>query len=216
MIIINKISDAKKLHCHYDRQTNAQDIYVELDCRNETLGVNYNGEIGNAVPFSVYHGHEQRFGIPLLTTDATNSLLDEIAPIAERVAAGYASVWDGNNNVARFNDDAQEAIEEIGALCDAAFENADESDIISEWNAGDWLANTTYYRDENKKQCKWNSMVSAEIEGFGTITADTTDDEISAMTDEIDADADSNNIIITGVDKYLTDIRDNCKENAEE
>jgi len=216
MLTVKKISNAKNLHCHYERQSEAQGVYVELDCENELLHVEYNGEIGNAVPFSVYHGHDQRFGIPLLKTDAINRLLDEIAPLAERVIAGYESVWDGNNYVAKFSSDAQAALEEIEALCDEAGENSDESNTIAEWNAGDWLKNITHYRDEKGNPCKWNFVVSAEIEGFGKISADTTDDEIGDLEVKIDADADIENVVIEGLNKHLTEIRDNCRVNANE
>ena len=215
-LTINKISNSKKLYRKYDGQSDSQGIYIELDCKNENLSVAYNAEIGNAVPFSVYHGHEQRWGIPLLTTDAINSLLDEIEPAAERVVAGYESEWDGNNHIAEFDEDAQNALDEIEELCNAAGENADETDTIEEWDIGNYLDNVTFYHDSDEKQCKWQSVVTVIVGDYGTITGKTTDDELSDIKTAIDDDTDGENIVLNGVEKWLTKLRDQCKSNSEE
>jgi len=215
-LTINKISDSKKLYRKYDGQSDSQGIYIELDCKNETLSVSYNAEIGNAVPFSVYHGHEQRWGIPLLTTDAINSLLDEIEPLAERVVAGYESEWDGNNHVAEFDEDAQNALDEIEELCNAAEENADETDTVQEWDIENYLDSVTFYHDSDEKQCKWQSVVTVIVGDYGTITGKTTDDELSDIKTAIDDDTDGENIVLNGVEKWLTKLRDQCKSNSEE
>ena len=183
-LTINKIESIDELYCHYDRQSSSQGCYVSLDCRNEVLTASYNAEIGNAVPFAVWHGHVQRWGIPLLTVDRCNELLQEIAPLAERVIAGYESIWDGNNNVARFDDDAREAINEIDHLTDES--RFDESNV-EEWDVEDWLQ----YADKP--------------------TADTTDEELAEMVN--DAEPNEENIIIHGdIEEYLEKIRDEARE----
>jgi hypothetical protein len=74
---------------------------------------------------SVWHGHEQRFGIPNnLLGHVINEMMDKIAPLAQRVVDGYESDWNGNNMIATFDDDATEALEEIGQIT----ELYDESD----------------------------------------------------------------------------------------
>ena len=95
-----KTVEGKKLHHQYPGQTSPQPCYVELDCEAENLSADWNGELGNAVPLSVWHGHTRRWAIPALQAQAANSLLDEIAPLAQRVIDGYTSEWDGNNHVA--------------------------------------------------------------------------------------------------------------------
>jgi hypothetical protein len=206
------IIKSTKLFCHYPGQTESQPCYIELDCKSETLSATYNGEIGNAVPFSVWHGHDQRFGIPCLTTDAADDLMAEIAPLAEIVVAGYASEWDGNNNVARFTDEATAATEKITAICDAV--EADESNSIQAWDAGDYLDNTVYFKNESGEQCKWKTLHHAIIDGVGTITAQTTDNDLGQMKTKIEDDADAN-VEINGLEKFLTDLRDQCKSNTE-
>jgi len=210
---ISKIS-GNDLYCHYDRQTSAQDCYVELDCRNGTLSASYNAEIGNAVPFSVYHGHEQRFGIPMLTAAAVNALMDQITPLAQRVIDGYESDWNGNNMVATFTDDAQAAIDEIREICDAEAESADESNSIQEWDAGDWLDGITYRHGTDGKHSKWDHTIETVIDGIGTITAKTTDAELDEMEKKIEADCDKN-VVINKLEKFLREERDNCRENTE-
>ena len=65
---------------------------------------------------------------------AANALGPRSRPRVARVVAGYSSEWDGSNRAALFTDDAQEAIEEIAALCDAA-----DLRRGAAWDAGDWL-----------------------------------------------------------------------------
>lgn len=128
--------NAKDLLCHYSGQIESQGIYIELDCQNGNLSVDYNAEIGYCVPFSVYHGHDQRFGIPLLTTEAFKNLLDEIKPFAEIVLSGYDSEWNGSNFIATFTDEANEALEEIKSLCE---QNFSDDDLIITWNVDEYF-----------------------------------------------------------------------------
>ena len=48
----------------YPGQFHHQSAYIELDPVAKTLTCDWNGEIGNAVPFSVYHGRVLRFTFP--------------------------------------------------------------------------------------------------------------------------------------------------------
>ena len=126
------------LYCRYPHQTSPQPCHVYLDAAHERLGAEYDSEIGNAVPMAVHHGHVCRWSIPALRDAAVEALLAEIVPLAERVIAGYESVWDGHNNVARYDADATDAISEIEALCEAA--GHDEGQMLMVWQAADWLA----------------------------------------------------------------------------
>lgn len=217
-VSIQKINSVDELHCHYDRQTSAQPCYVSLDCETGILTASYNAEIGNSVPADVYHGHTRRYGIPLLTPTATNDLLENIAPLAQRVVDGYESVWNGNNHVARLNGDATEADEEIERLCDEC-EPDDSNSVVQEWDAGDYLDGVMCFRDEDDDQCRWNKLHHATIDGYGekiVINADTTDSELSDIEDTIKSDCDDNNVVLNGLSKYLDDIRDQCRDNADE
>ncbi len=213
-IAIKTISYYKELHCHYDGQTNSQDCYIELDCENETLSASYNGEIGNAIPFSVYHGHNQRFGIPCLLPDAVNGLMKKIKHLADRVVDGYESHWDGNNNVARFDDDAKEAIEEIQQLCDDAENDSDETNTLQEWDAGDWLGGVLKYCSVNGRD-NWFPDVEKVVFlcDYPDIDHTTTDDELDDIIEKIEDDAESDNVVLNELRKLLYEARDMCKEN---
>ena len=78
-----------ELYTRYPGQSAAQSCHVELDAERGTLSAASNPEIGNAVPMAVHHGRVLRWQIQPLRADAANALLAEIAPLAERVVAGY-------------------------------------------------------------------------------------------------------------------------------
>lgn len=145
--------EGTELHRHFKGQMEAQPCYVELDCDRGILYATYNSEIGSAVPMSVYHGHAQRWGIACLKGPAANKLLEKIKPLAERVIAGYERVWNGNNYVAKFADDAAEAIDKIEGLCRDA--GGDVDDLVMVYNAGDWFENSIHRYDEDGKPCSY-------------------------------------------------------------
>jgi hypothetical protein len=189
------------LHHRYPRQTSPQDCYVQLDCETGKLLADWNGEIGNAVPVRVHHGHVQRWGIPALRDGAANALLEEIAPLAERVVAGYDSEWDGNNHVAAFDDDASEAIVEISALCERAEGDAQE-DGVRVWDAADWYGGVGDH--------------DAQRRSLG-ITAATTDAELDAIETREDESAKGNECDeIEGHAKHLHMLRDEAREASAE
>jgi hypothetical protein len=179
-VTISKVSNPTALYCKYASQLNPQPCYVELDCDKETLSASYNGEVGNAVPFTVYHGHDQRWGIPCLTADAVNEFMEEILPLAQKIVDGYESIWNGHNHVADFTEDAQEAIEEIESKCDELERTTDESNTVQVWNISEWITDT--------------------------VKATTSDDDLQKMID--DAEPCENNIVIEGdIEEYLKNLR---------
>lgn len=185
-IEIIKLTDWDELHCWYHGQTSPQGCYIELDCRNNSLAACYNHEIGNAIPFSLYHGHDRRYGIPCITADAANDLMEELLPLAERVVAGYRSEWDGHNHVARLDADAIAAEEEIERMiAERDFEN----DGVSTWDASEWLDGSDL-----------------------PITAATTDEEIAAMAYDIEEEASCERIILIATVKYLERRREDLAE----
>ena len=188
---IRRVAEWDALHCNYQGQTERQGCYIELDCQTGLLTATYNAEIGNAIPFSVYHGHDRRWGIPCLIADAANDLLDEISPLAQRVLDGYTSEWDGNNHVARLSDDAQAAEDEIERLIDDL--RVDETNGISDADAGEWLTETD-----------------------PAITAQTTDEEIAALAEQAEQDAAYERIVLIDAEGYLTRLRDEMRADAED
>ncbi|MER6109285.1 hypothetical protein [Streptomyces hirsutus] len=191
-----------ELFRHYDGQTEAQDAYIELDLANGTLLADYNGEIGNAVPFTVYHGIDRRYAIPILTGDAANRVMEEIRPLAERILADSEIEWDGNNNVAKLGPDAlaaEEALEarlglptESGGYRNEPNQGFDDSDLVAVWGI-----------DGATNGC--------EAEEYG-ITRETTDERLDEIEAEILAGlvscGDSDVAVCPELSAYLRGVRD--------
>ena len=152
------VESETELHRHYDGQTDSQDAYIELDLRAGTLSASYDAEIGNAIPFSVHHGFERRFNIPVLTAEAANRAMQEIAPLADRMLADWDDRWNGNNMVAVLGDDAEDAEDAIETHL-AGYD--DDSDTVTEWG------------------------LEGAVNGEEGITAATTDAQLDAMETEI-------------------------------
>lgn len=166
MIQVRKVSG--NLYERYPGQSQPQDSFIELDCRTSKLTARVNPEVGNAIPYSVHHGHVQRWCIPSLKARAANELLAEIEPFARVVVAGYSSVWDGHNHVAEFSDAAEDAGEVVEKMCDEISEDHGEAECVCVWDAADWFDG------------HGNKRVQAQYLG---ISAETTDEQLDALVD---------------------------------
>jgi hypothetical protein len=211
-ITIQPVTDDTALYAHYDGQTNPQPCHIHLDCRDGVLWADYSGDVGNGTcSADERNGHIQYWGIPVLRAAAANDLMQQIAPLAQRVVDGYDTDWDGNNTVAVFSADAQDALEEIEQLCDNVDE--DEETIVQAWDAGDWLADATHlYAADGSSADYWN-CTRCVIDEVGEITSLTGDGELARMEKVINNDA-GDGVVIDGVDRYLSDIRDACRANT--
>ena len=186
--------EGNELHRQYAGQNRPQDVYVTLDCANGRLTAECSSEIGSGIPVAVCHGHVQRWSIPALTADAANSLIEEIAPFAERMVAGYERVWDGNNHVAAFSDDADEADDAIISLCDRARADADEHSTVQVWDASEWFGGI----GNAAAQC-------AALK----ITAETTDDELRAIETVAEKEAGDMGVdVLNGVRRHMEWLRE--------
>lgn len=194
-----------ELFRRYDSQSEAQPAYIELDLRHETLLADYNPEVGNALPGTVRHGFDRRYGIPILTAEAANRIMAELVPLADRILADWEQVFDGNNMVARLGEDAKAAEAEIEEKLglnlgygDAENQGFDEADIVAEWDI-DGATN------------------GGEAEEY-SITADTTDDRLDDIEAEITKDmagiGASDVAVVHGLDTYLRDMRDHLADEA--
>jgi hypothetical protein len=106
------------LYRRYPQQCNAQDAYISLYPEDAEMHADWNVEVGNAIPMTVFHGIRRRYKVSeYLTSNEINALMEEITPLAQRVCEGFEVVWDGNNNVGRLNEDALEAEDELRELC---------------------------------------------------------------------------------------------------
>lgn len=194
-----------ELFRQYQGQSEQQPTYIELDLREGTLLADYDSEVGGAVPFSVYHGFERRYGIPTLTGDAANRVMREIAPLAERILADWKEDWDGNNMRAYLGADAQAAEAEIEERLGlklgygdvgADSQGFDDSDLIVVWDI-DGATNGQEASDYN-------------------ITGDTTDGRLDEIEQEILKDlaecGPAGVVVCHGLDTYLRNVRDELAE----
>lgn len=188
-IMIRPVDGTCDLYRKYQTQMEPQPCYVELDCRTGVLQATWNAEIGNAVPFSVWHGHEHRWSIPTLTAVAANEFLAELVEPCQRIIDGYTSEWDGHNLVARYTQDAWDAIDVVSRMAE---QDWDQDDQVQAWDAGDWIQGTDL-----------------------GITADTTNERLSEIAKEVESELDSN-VIVSGVQEYLESLRDKLKEEEVE
>jgi len=181
------------LYRHYPGQYAPQDAYVEIDPETWEISASYNAEIGNAVPAAVWHGRIRRYQCRVLTDVDALLLMRKIVPLAEKICSGYDSRWDGNNIVGRLDDAATIAEDELSDIIATA---TGEMDI---WDAGEWLGVVTHYSTE-----------SVVIDDIGTITADTTDEQIGEMTIRANELARDENVFLgNSVVGYLKNLRDN-------
>lgn len=195
-IEIAYVEGENALYERFRGQTSAQPCFVELNCETGELSAEINPEVGNAVPFRVWHRRALRWSIPALRTDVANALLDEIRPEAARIVAGYEVEWDGNNHVGSYSADAEEAIEAVSSLCERTW---DSDDIIEAWDAADWFGGV--------------GSNDAQRRSLG-ITAATTDDELTAIVERERAEAAPREI--EGIDRHLSRLRDEARAEAEE
>ncbi len=136
------------LYRRYPRQTEPQPAHVEMDEDGE-VSADYSGEIGGAVPMSVWHHRTLRWSVPAdVRGAALADLLEsaEVRTLLARIHAGHAVEWDGSNHAGLLSEDAHEASEALQALLDAELE--DERAPV--WQVGDWLPDSlgTYWTDE--------------------------------------------------------------------
>lgn len=195
MVTINTVAPAE-LHRQHPGQNEPQPCYVEVDLDNQLVLATYNAEIGNAVPAAVMHGIERRYEIPALTSTVANELLAKIAPLAERMVSDWEKTWDDHNHVAVLGDDAEAAETEIEAMCADMWEDHEK---VTVWDTD-------------------GAIAGDEAETYG-ITADTTDERLEEIEEEILASlkevSASDEVVLEGVTEYLESLRDDATEDDE-
>lgn len=205
-----RVLDCTDLFRQYHGQSEPQPAYLELDLRDGTLLADYDSEVGSAAPYAVWHGFERRWGIPVLTGEAANRVMAEIAGLAGRILADYEEHWDGRNTVARLGEDAQAAEDEIRArLGPASYSNRETtrleaqgfppSDLVGVWDVTCGVLN------------------GYETEEHG-ITAETTDARLAEIEAEIlsglAGTGDSPVAVCAGLAAHLGELRDEAKREA--
>lgn len=110
--------------------------------------------------------------------------------LLQRICAGHAVEWDGNNHVGELDDDAQEALDTLAYWLEHNAPTLD-GEHAGLWQAEDWLDGSTDL----------------------PITAETTDAEISALADRLTEEATETDAVVVGVYTFLIEMRDDLAEN---
>lgn len=191
-VTIHPVKNHGDLHQQYASEYAPQPVHVILNCDTSTLSADWDGIIGPGMPMSVYHCRTLRWSIPALTADAANALLDELLPYAETIVAGYSCEWNGHNHVGRYTDEAAEAIEAVAGLLES---RSFDGHVVEAWDAADWFGAVGSHDAQRRE--------------LG-ITAATTDEELAAIVEREDANAEAR--IINGLEKYVTMLRDEARD----
>jgi hypothetical protein len=202
-VTIVKVTEPDELYCKYPGQFQPQPVDLELNTRTGVLSCFYAPETGGATSFDHFHRIILSASIPCLTADVANALMDEVAPLAQRVLDGASEEWDGNNNVGVLTDDAAKAWADIDNLC-ATYDAEENPRItVAGWDVSDWFAEG----DEST------------IATLG-ITADTTDAELDTLaTDNVEQAKFGGEVGYGVLDHdatlaYLTQLRDDLRQAA--
>ncbi|WP_194838894.1 hypothetical protein [Nocardia sp. XZ_19_369] len=187
------------LYCRYSTEQAPQPCHVSLDLESGNLTADYNSEPGSALPESVYHQRTLWWSIPCLTADGANELLDALAPLAARVLAGASVEWNGNNNVGRFDADADAAQAEIAAAC-SGIGDADYPRVL-EWDADDWFA-------EGEPPVVGAELTDAELGLLGeSLAAEALEMSTSPRPDDVN--------VIARLNEWLGQARDAARSHVE-
>ncbi|MFD9190312.1 hypothetical protein ACFWCA_19040 [Streptomyces phaeochromogenes] len=192
-------SNSDELYCWYAQQSGPQPAYIELGLEDGVFLASYDAIIGSGAPGTVFHGIDRRWAIPVLTGDATNRLLVELQPLAERILAGSHVEFDGNNRVGRIvTPDANEAFEAISARCEGLCEEEHGlgEDLLPVWHV--------------------DSMGDLWTASDAGITAATTDEELDTVTARMLAEfregMSQQYAVVEGLHGYLRGLRDEARD----
>jgi hypothetical protein len=190
-VVIIECDAVDELYRWYQGEQAPQPTFVALDVRTGHLWAGWDAEIGTAIPVDVAYGFVRRYGIPLLTGDAANTLMAEIAPLAQRVLDGARTEWYGQNTVARLDADATEADEAIAARLDHEAADVDNPGVLPVWRI--------------------DTIGEAWTADEAGVTASTSDAELAAIGERLLAEFRGGqgqpHAVIEGLDEYLTGLR---------
>lgn len=204
------------LYCQYGGQNTAQDAFLEIDCDKKEISFSYDHEVGNAVPVDVWNHRTIRIGI---NNCVSSDLLDEIVEdeefvgLVNAILSGYECVYNGNNYVGRFDNNANEAIENL----ESYFEWYEDCGQLTEvYEADDWLNDILKPLDTNGNRCDWTDAVKFSILLFDEpkiISKDTSDDEIKELAETFEFYARTDRVVVLDIEEYLQSLKDICTAN---
>lgn len=184
-----QVLDQPTAFCVADPTTNPtrpMTHFLTLDTRDGVVDI-VEAYSTDGYPLAARAGHVRRYAIPH-TTDAaalTTAVKDgEFTRLLERVRSGAELVWDGNNYVTRVTDHVTTAEMKIR-------EKIREHDMDTEfgglWDAWDWV----------------QGIDPADL----GITADSTDEQLEAVAQELEAEAQAHGAVLYHTRQMLEAVR---------
>src|SRR5690606_10878118 len=153
----------------------------------------------DGTPMRVWLGQVRTWSIPPLVADAANKLMQDIAPLAQRILDGSSIELDAltGRHIGVLNDDAAAAGEEIRVLIRRWCEDPGTA-TVEEIRAADWYA----------------ACDDDPCDELG-LTAETTDDELPAIAARVEADiraAAEGVVVITGAEAWARARREELRD----
>lgn len=200
-VVVDHVS-TKTLHplyAHFSGQTSPQESYVELDLDSGNLSADYSGEVGNGIPERIWNGRATRFDVdPHLTADEINTLLDEIAPLAQEwIDARQGDGLDSDT---------------ISYVIDAGFKIQQLCERRTTESGGVWDAKTWIEAHGH------NPPLYEQNTGYGIdLRHDSTDDELGEIAKILrEIAVDDGPITLVNLDEYLIEQRDILQKEKED
>jgi len=191
--IIAEFNSEAPVYMQYAGQCQAQDAFIALDADGDVYA-DFSGEIGNAVPASVWNGLDKRISIsPFASGYGLQQLFNDAKFLSavNRYYDGRTTGWDGNNRTSVLTEDAREALDELEQMCCPYSGNIPTVNI---WDAGDWIASVS--RSELQSQLLEAGSVHAFFEAQDMYAdadqylAFDADDMAQALSDRFEGEAD--------------------------
>ena len=102
------------------------------------MSADWDGEIGNAVPASVWHGRARRYQLPspYLTREHIVEFMKDAAPLCEIVCDEYEERWNGSNHVGELTEEGEDAEFALRSMLESHRIDSDYEIVVMD--AGDW------------------------------------------------------------------------------
>ena len=99
-VTFTRPSGRNPLLVKFEGQINPQGAYLEINGENRTIRFDYNSEIGNAVPSTVFYKQEIRIAIsPYASCEELDDFIRNYAENIIELIDGYSSGYNDNGNL---------------------------------------------------------------------------------------------------------------------
>ena len=176
-------------------------IHLYIDPEDRTVYVDTNDFKQTGTPSDIWHNRLFYFNLPY-NVDAAElkEWIETDQELIERIdnlIESYECHWNGNNHVGRYDEDIERELEFY------IENNAPTIEFGGLSTPGDLFGNVMTWAKDG---------TSVTVDSYAPITADTTDDELSAIAAEIKDEAESEGIVFDGsVIDFLKTLREECE-----